>query len=290
MMLYKSLSAALAISIFAMGGPAQGQYRPPPAPSERQSTEQPQVLKEIGIDQKLDNQVPLDVEFKDEHGKTVTLADYAGDKPIVLSLVYYGCPMLCGQVLNGLTRSLKMLKDVPMLPGKDFEVVTFSFDPEETPELALEKKTNYVKEFNQPGAEKHWHWLTGSEENIKKVADAVGFRYTWDEKQQQYAHASAVFILTPDGKVSRYFFGIEYSPKDMRLGLTEASNGKIGGPVEKVLLFCFHYDPTVGKYSMMVMRLIQVGGIITLLGLGTFMFFMLRRDYKTTHNAETTNS
>lgn len=288
MMLYKNLSTALVVSILLAGGTAQAQYRPPAAPAgERQSTEQPGILREIGIDQKLDNQVPMDVEFTDEHGNKVTLADYGGERPIVLSLVYYGCPSLCGQVLQGLTRSLKMLKDVPMLPGQHFEVVTLSFDPSEGPELAMEKKKTFVKEFNQPGAEDHWHWLTGSEENIKKVADAVGFRYAWDEKQEEYAHASAIFLLTPDGKVSRYFFGIEYSPKDMRLGLAEASSGKIGGPVEKVLLWCFHYDPTLGKYSMMVMRLVQVGGILTLLGLGTFMFLMLRKDFKPGQKAET---
>jgi protein SCO1/2 len=289
MKLYNVVTAAMVLSL-SLGAPAFGQYQPPPAPAERQATEQPGILKEIGVDQKLDNQVPLDLEFTDEHGKKVTLGDYAGERPIVLSLVYYGCPMLCGQVLNGLTRSLKMLKDVPMVAGKDFEVVTLSFDPSEKPELAMEKKKNFVKEYDQKDAEKHWHWLTGDEENIKKVADAVGFRYAWDEKQQQYAHASAIFLLTPDGKVSRYFFGIEYSPKDMRLGLTEASNGKIGGPVEKVLLFCYHYDATLGKYSMMVMRLIQVGGILTLLALGSFMFVMLRKDFKAGPKAETTNT
>ncbi len=287
MMLYKK---ALSVSAFTilLCVPTQAQYRPPPNPGERQSTEQPEIFREIGVDQKLDNQVPMNLEFTDEHGKKVTLADYAGDRPIVFNLVYYGCPMLCGQVLNGLTRSLKMLKDVPMLPGKDFEIVTLSFDPRETPELALEKKQNYVKEYDQPGAAEHWHWLTGNEENIKKVTDAVGFRYAWDEKQQQFAHASVVFLLTPDGKVSRYFFGIEYSPKDLRLGLTEASDGKIGGPVEKILLLCYHYDATLGKYSMLVMRLIQVGGIITLLGIGSFMFLMLRRDYRVSHKTNNT--
>lgn len=276
---------ALAVLLCA---PSQAQYRPPPNPGERQSTEQPGILREIGVDQKLDNQVPMDLEFVDEHGKKVTLGDYAGERPIVLSLVYYGCPMLCGQVLNGLTRSLKMLKDVPMLPGEEFEIVTLSFDPREKPELALEKKKNYIKDYNQPGADDHWHWLTGTEENIRKVTDAVGFRYAWDEKQQQFAHASVVFLLTPDGKVSRYFFGIEYSPKDMRLGLTEASDGEIGGPVEKILLLCYHYDATLGKYSMLVMRLIQVGGLITLLGLSSFMFIMLRRDYRVVHTTNNT--
>lgn len=268
--------------------PSQAQYRPPPNPGERESTEQPKIFREIGVDQKLDNQVPMDLEFTDEHGKKVTLGDYAGERPIILNLVYYGCPMLCGQVLNGLTRSLKMLKDVPMLPGKDFEIVTLSFDPREKPDLALDKKNTYVKEYDQPGAAEHWHWLTGNEENIRKVTDAVGFRYAWDEKQQQFAHASVVFLLTPDGKVSRYFFGIEYSPKDLRLGLTEASDGKIGGPVEKILLLCYHYDATLGKYSMLVMRLIQVGGLITLFGISSFMFIMLRRDYRVGHKTNNT--
>lgn len=261
---------------------AQAQYRPPANPGgERQNPEAPGILKEIGVDQKLDNQVPMDVTFRDEYNKEVTLSDYAStQRPIILNLVYFECPMLCNQVLNGLTRSLKMLKDVPMVPGKDFEVVTISFDPRETATLAMEKKKNYVKDYDQAGADKHWHWLTGTEENIKRITDAVGFRYTWDEKQEQYAHASAIFLLTPDGKVSRYFFGIEYSPKDMRMGLTEASGGKIGGPVEKIMLLCYHYDATLGKYSAMVMRMMQIGGIITLLAVGTFMFIMLRRDYK----------
>lgn len=288
MKLLKQVSSVMALMLVLVG-PSQAQYRPPPAPEgERQSTEQPGILREIGVDQKLDTQVPMNLEFTDEHGNKVSLSDYAGDRPIILSLVYYGCPMLCGQVLNGLTRSLKMLKDVPMEPGKDFEVVTLSFDPSETASLALEKKQNYVKQYDHPGAEEHWHWLTGEEENIRKVADAVGFRYAWDEKQEQFAHASAIFLLTPDGKVSRYFFGIEYSPKDMRLGLTEASDGKIGGPVEKFMLLCYHYDATLGKYSMLVMRLIQVGGLITLLGLGSFMFVMLRRDYRAPRKAKNT--
>ncbi len=275
-------------TIMVVAAPSQGQYRPPPNPGERQATDQPAIFREIGVDQKLDNQVPMDVPFLDENGKEITLADYAGERPIILNLVYYGCPMLCGQVLNGLTRSLKMLKDVPMLPGKEFEIVTLSFDPRETPELALEKKTNYLKDYDQVGAEEHWHWLTGTEDNIKQVTDSVGFRYAWDEKQQQFAHASVVFLLTPEGKVSRYFFGIEYSPKDMRLGLTEASDGKIGGPVEKILLLCYHYDATLGKYSMLVMRLIQVGGLLTLFALGTFMFIMLRRDYRVEHTTNNT--
>lgn len=274
--------------MMSLVAPSVAQYRPPANPGgERQNSEAPGILKEIGIDQRLDNQVPMDVEFTDEFGKKVTLQQYAKPgRPIVLNLVYYGCPMLCGQILNGLTRSLKMLKDVPMVPGKDFEIVTLSFDPRETATLAMEKKKNYVKEYDQPGAEEHWHWLTGTDENIHKITDAVGFHYAWDEKQEQYAHASAIFILTPDGKVSRYFFGIEYSPKDMRLGLTEASGGKIGGPVEKLLLLCYHYDATLGKYSATVIKLMQVGGILVLAALGSFIFIMLRRDFKNKPDAD----
>lgn len=266
------------LGILSLALPAMGQYRPPELKGERQLQEPPEILRNVRIDQKLDNQVPLSVPFVDENGKTVTFKDYTDKgRPIILSLVYYGCPSLCGQILNGLTSSLRML---PMEPGKDFEVVTLSFDPTETPELAAEKKANYLKVYRKPEAAGHWHWLTGEEENIKKITNAVGFHYEWDEKSKEYAHASAVFLLTPDGKVSRYFFGAEYSPKDMRLGLTEASDGKIGGPVEKFMLLCYHYDATLGKYSATVMTLIKIGGIITLLSLGAFMFFMFRQDMK----------
>lgn len=280
--------ALVVMSLVLLATPIPAAYDAPPSPGgERQGNQLPGILREIGIDQRLDNQVPMDVEFTDENGKKVTLADYSqAGRPIVLNLVYYGCPMLCGQVLNGLTRSLKMLKDVPMIPGKDFEVVTLSFDSRETASLAMEKKLNYIKEYDQPGASEHWHWLTGAKDNIQKITDAVGFRFAWDEKQQQFAHASAIFLLTPEGKVSRYFFGIEYSPKDMRMGLTEASGGNIGGPVEKIMLLCYHYDATLGKYSVLVLRLIQVGGILTLLALGSFMFFMFRRDYKAKPKAQ----
>lgn len=254
------------------------QYRPPRLDeSTRPASEKPAVLKEVGIDQKLGNQIPLDAKFRDETGKEVTLADYAGDKPIILSLVYYGCPLLCTQVLNGLTRSLRALT---MSPGDDFKVVTLSFDPRETPQLAMEKKANYLKEYRHPKAEENWHWLTGSEDQIKAVTDAVGFRYVWDEKFQQYAHGSAVFLISPDGKVSRYFYGIEYSPKDMRLGLSEASEGRVGSLADQVLLFCFHYDPSVGKYTLTVLRLIQVGGVITLSLVLSFLFVMFRREFK----------
>jgi len=275
----KLFAVAVLYSSLAGSGFATVGYNPPLL-TEKAPSVKPAITKDIRIDQKLDSQVPLDVPFLDENGSTVTLGDYAGKKPIILNLVYFGCPMLCGQVLNGLTQSLKMLKSVPMVPGDDFEVVTISFDPRETPELAKKKKASFIKELGQPGAEKHWHWLTGKEKNIRAVTDAVGFHYVWDEKFQQYVHATGIFILTPKGRVSRYFFGATYSPKDMRLGLSEASGGKIGGPAERLLLLCFHYDPTQGKYSVMVFRLIQIGGLLILAALVSFVALMLRSDSK----------
>jgi protein SCO1 len=271
----KALMSTAGLMILAQS--VFGQYRPPKLGAERPANEPPAILKEVGIDQKLGNKLPLTAKFRDENGKEVQLADYMGDKPVILSLVYYGCPMLCGQILNGLTRSLRALE---MTPGKDFKVVTISFDPREKPNLALEKKTNYLKEYRNPSAQENWHWLTGDEADIKAVTEAVGFRYTWDEKFQQFAHGSAIMLITPDGTVSRYFYGIEYSPKDMRLGLTEASGGKVGGLAEMLLLYCFHYDPTQGKYTMLTLRMIQVGGILVLTLLGSFMFVMVRRDIK----------
>jgi protein SCO1/2 len=277
-MMFRSTIALLICGVLSTGATGWAQYRPPvlgdQAPPAQQ---QPAILKEIGIDQKLGEQVPLDAHFKDENGKDVSIRDYTGDKPIVLNLVYYGCPMLCGQVLNGLTRSLRAL---PMEPGKDFKVLTISFDPKEKPELAAEKKKNYLKEYRNENAKDNWHWLTGSEDQIKRVTNAVGFRYVWDEKFQQFAHGSGIMVLTPEGKVSRYFYGIEYSPKDMRLGITEAANGKVGSLADKVLLFCFHYDPSASKYTLSVLRLIQVGGSITLIALVTFLFTMFRKEFR----------
>jgi protein SCO1/2 len=275
-MMFRCTIALLVCGALSLPGLAPAQYRPPELNQAPPANQQPAILKEIGIDQNLGAQVPLDAHFKDENGKDVTIQDYTGEKPIVLNLVYFGCPMLCGQVLNGLTRSLRALE---MDPGKDFKILTISFDPREKPELAMEKKKNYLKEYRNDNARDNWHWLTGSEDQIKKVTSAVGFRYVWDEKFQQFAHGSGIMVLTPDAKVSKYFYGIEYSPKDMRLGITEAGNGKVGSVADKVLLWCFHYDPTAGKYTMAVLRLIQVGGIITLAGLGTFLFLMFRKDF-----------
>ncbi|MFB3904812.1 MAG: SCO family protein [Acidobacteriota bacterium] len=236
---------------------------------------QPYPLTKVGIDQKLNSQVPLDLRFRDEAGKQVRLGDFFGKKPVVMSLVYYECPMLCTLVLNGMLTSFKVLSfDV----GKEFEVVTVSFNPKETAQLAATKKESYLRRYGRAGAEKGWHFLTGDEDQIARLADAVGFRYTYDPKTEQYAHASAIMVLTPQGHVARYYYGIEYAPRDVRLGLVEASANKIGSPVDQVLLYCFHYDPLTGKYGLMVRNLLRIGGIGTLVVLGGFIFLMLRRE------------
>jgi len=235
----------------------------------------PSNLSEVRIDQKLDSQVPLDLQFTDETGKVVRLGDFFGRKPVVLSLVYYECPMLCTLILNGMLGSFKALSfDV----GEEFEVVTVSFNPKETPSLASAKKKQYLGRYNRPEAEKGWHFLTGKEDQIARLADAVGFRYTYDPKTEQYAHASGIMVLTPKGHVARYFYGIEYAPRDMRLGLIEASANKIGSPVDQILLYCFHYDPLTGKYGMVIRNVLRLAGLATVLLLGGFITLMLARD------------
>jgi len=224
------------------------------------STGLPKALENVGIDQRLNEQVPLDAVFKDEQGREVRLGQFFKGKPVVLSLVYYTCPMLCNQVLNGMMGSLRQ---VSFNIGEQFEVVTVSFDPRETPDLAAAKKSTYVKAYNRPGGEAGWHFLTGDEANIKRLTEAVGFRYTWDEQTKQFAHASSIMVLTPEGKLARYFYGIEYPPRDLRLGLVEASQNKIGTPVDVLMLYCYHYDPATGKYGAVVMNIMRLAGGVT---------------------------
>jgi protein SCO1/2 len=233
------------------------------------------ILKQIGIDQKLNEQLPLDLTFKDESGRTVQLREYFGNKPVLLSFAYYECPMLCTLVLNGAVRAMRAM---PLELGRDFVAVNISFNPREGPALAAAKRDTYVREYGKPGAREAWHFLTGNEENITKATQAAGFRYTWDEATQQYAHASAIMVLTPEGKFSRYFYGIEYIERDLRLGLIEAASNKIGSRVDQVLLLCFHYDPVTGKYGLLITRVLQVLGSATVLVLGSFVIVMLRRD------------
>jgi len=244
-------------------------------PPRVSSAELPKALEGVGIDQRLNERAPLDVEFLDEQGSPVTLGDYFGEKPVILALVYYECPMLCTLELNGLLRALRVL---PLEPGKDFEIVTVSFDPGETPALAAKKKQEYAAQYGREGGEQAWHFLTGSEASIEQLTRAVGFRYKYDAKTDLFNHASAIVVLTPEGRLSRYFYGIEYSARDLRLGLVEASAGRIGSPVDAILLYCFHYDPETGKYGVVIMNVVRLAGVATVIILGGFIVLMLRRD------------
>jgi protein SCO1/2 len=240
----------------------------------------PRALTDVGIDQKLNEQLPLDLVFRNENGEDVKLGSYFGKKPVVLSLVYYQCPMLCNQVLNGMVTAFKVMA---FKPGEEFDVVTVSFDPRETPGLAASKKKTYVDylpEAKRAGAASGWHFLTGDEASIKRITDAVGFRYHWDQATEQFAHASGIFVATPQGKLARYFYGIEYAPRDLRLGLIEASENKIGSPVDQLLLYCFHYDPATGKYGAAVMNLMRVGGVVTVIAIFGLLLALRRRGAK----------
>lgn len=238
----------------------------------------PQLLRDVGLDQKLGEQIPLALTFRDESGRGVQLRDYFDGKPVILALVYYECPMLCTQVLNGLLRSLENLRlDV----GKDFSVLAVSINPRETPELAASKKKIYAGLYGRPGASHGWHFLTGREDAIRQLAKAVGFRYAYDPASGQYAHATGIMVLTPGGTLSRYFYGIEYPSRDLRLGLVEASANQIGSPIDQILLFCYHYDPATGKYGLIIEKVTQAAGLGTALALGIFMFLMFRRDRHT---------
>ncbi|MGO8815784.1 MAG: SCO family protein [Terriglobia bacterium] len=233
----------------------------------------PSQLRGVGIDQRLNNQVPMDLKFRDEAGQTVTLGSYFGQKPVILSLVYYTCPMLCTMAENGL---LNALRDVNFNIGEQFEVVTVSIDPTETPEMAMGKKAVYVGLYGRPGAKQGWHFLVGDEPSIRTLTRAVGFHYNYIPETRQYAHATGIVVLTPQGKVSRYFYGILYPSRDIRLALVEASNEKIGNPVDAVLLYCCQYDPTTGKYSVVISRILRIAGAITLLSMGTLIFALSR--------------
>ncbi len=240
-------------------------------------TEIPEQLKEVGIDQRLGSQIPLDAEFDGENGQKVRIGQLMGKRPTILALVYYECPMLCTMVLNGALRSLRVLK---LNAGTDFDIVAISFDPEETPALAAKKKAEYVDRYKRPGGAAGWHFLTGDKVNIQKVADAAGFRFKRDTVKNQWAHASAIMVVTPDGRLARYFYGVEYSARDLRLALVEAAQGKIGSVVDQILLYCFHYDPATGKYSLMVLNLMRAGGVLTVLSLLLFWLVTYRENSK----------
>jgi len=266
------VSGALAIALLAHPATVAAQFTDP----NQGIGVRPELLKEVGVDQKLNDEIPLNLAFRDEHGRPVELAQFFGSKPVILTLVYYNCPMLCTQVLNGLDRSLQL---IPMEIGKDFNVVTVSIDPTDRPVIAEAKQAMYAGMYRRPGAQYGWHFLTGDEPQIKQLADSVGFRYAYDSDSKQYAHASAIMLLTADGKISRYFYGVSYPERDLRLGLVEASQGKIGTPVDQVLLFCYHYDPHTGKYGLLISRMIQMGGLVTVLIGGIFLILLFRGEH-----------
>jgi protein SCO1/2 len=245
---------------------------PPPGPA---ALEQIPILRDAGLEQKLNSPLPLDTPFVDEQGRAVTLADYFGKRPVVLALVYYECPMLCTQVLNGLVGSLHALS---FSSGAEFDVVAVSFDPGETPAMAAEKRAAYLRRYGRPDAERGVHFLTGRETSIKSLTEAVGFRYAYDSKIDQYAHPAVITVLTPEGRVSRYLFGIEFAPRDLRLALVEAADNRIGTAIDQMLLFCYHYDPESGTYGLAITNVVRLGGILTVLALGTFILINLRRE------------
>lgn len=235
----------------------------------------PAILRDIGWDQRLGDKVPGDILLRDESGQEVRLGSYFGKKPVVLSLVYYECPMLCTLTLNGMSSALGVLS---YDAGKEFEVVTVSFEPKETSELAAAKKKAYLQRYKRPGAAEGWHFLTGDAPQIARLTQAVGFRYAWDAASNQYAHPAGVLVLTPDGTVARYLYGVEYAPKDLRFAIIEASQGKVGTPIDSAVLYCYQYDPTTGKYTAAAMRLMRLAGVVTVLALGGFIVTMWRRE------------
>jgi protein SCO1 len=247
----------------------------------------PSLLSGVGIAQRLNQPLPLNLAFTDDAGRPVHLGDYFGKRPAILALVYYRCPMLCSEELDGLTSALQMVRFVP---GKDFNVIVVSIDPSEGPDLAAAKKRSYLKRYGHPETANGWHFLTGTQPNIDALTQAAGFKYVKltvpGSTATQYAHASAIQIVTPEGKLAQYYMGVEYSPKDMLLGLNEASANRIGSPVDNILTYCYHYDPGINKHSLIVARVVQLGGLVTVVSLGSFMFLMFRRDYHLAHPAD----
>ncbi|HTC64872.1 MAG TPA: SCO family protein [Candidatus Saccharimonadales bacterium] len=246
-------------------------------PAAAQQSTTPAILKKVGIQQNLNAQVPPDLEFRDETGKTVRIGDFFGKKPIVLSLVYFDCPALCTEVLNG---ELRTMNAISLNLGSDFEAVTVSFEPKDTPALAKAKRDVYIGQYGRPGAADHWHFLTGEQQSIDALTNVAGFQYAYDPAIKQYAHAAAIMVLTPDGHIDRYFYGVIYPARDFRLGLVEASQGKIGTITDHALLYCYQYDPMTGKYGVVIINVLRIAGGLTVLVLGIFMTIMFLRERK----------
>jgi protein SCO1 len=258
---HKLLSSAALL--FACGLPLAAQYP------------RPKLTNGIGIEQKLNSPVPLDLSFHDESGQLVPLRTYFGDKPVVIELVYFKCPSLCPMSVR---ESVTGLRRVALEPGKDYDVVVVSFDPADTPQIAAEKKADYARQFGRQSFNSGWHFLTGSQDSISRLASAVGFKYRWDDATKQFVHAGGIMVATPDGHLSRYFYGIQYAPQDLRMALVEASEHKIGSPADYITLFCFHYDATQGKYTLAIVNLLKLASAATLGGLLILLYFLMRRD------------
>ena len=255
---------------------AWSQAAPKLQPGDAIPNQKPSILDQVGLDQRLNQQVPLDLAFVDDNGQAVQLQQYFGQKPVLLMLVYYQCPMLCTQVLNGFTGAMNGI--VRFNIGREFNVVTVSIDPRDTAQDAAAAKKRYLQRYRRAGAAEGWHFLTGKKDQIDALAQAVGFRYAWDPEIKQYAHASGIMLLTPSGRVAQYYYGIEYAPRDIQFGLIEASKGKIGNVVDQVLLYCYHYDPRQGKYGAAIFNVLRLTALATVMALGGFMLIMFRRD------------
>jgi len=286
MLTKKLLAARLCALALLVAGHAQAQTPQGLAEPGEPTSAKPGILGKIAIDQRIGEQLPLHLQFTDERGQQVRLGDYFGKRPVILALVYYECPMLCTQVLNGLVSALGVMS---FEPGREFDVVAVSFNPREGPGQASQKKANYLERYGRPHTAAGWHFLTGKEESIKRLTDAIGFRYEFDPEIQQYAHGAGIEVLTPKGAISKYFYGIEFSARDIRLGLIEASEDRIGTPIDDVLLFCYHYDPATGKYGAAVLRLVRIAGVATVLGFLAFLIVTLRRERAANREPRTSN-
>ncbi len=275
-----AIAAACVLALTGLARPAAAQYNGVPASGMMTKGGMPagitpNDLKKVSFDQELGVQVPLDLPFRDETGRAVQLSQYFTGRPVILALVYYECPMLCVQALNGLVKSLKVLA---LEPGRDYAIVTVSFNPAETPREAAAKKDEYVGRLGKPGAAGAWHFLTGPESSIRLLTDTVGFHYVYDPATKQFAHPTGMIVLTPEGKVSKYIYGIDYGPRDLRFALIEASDHKVGTPVDRLLLYCYHYDPTTGKYGLVLMNVLRLGGVVTIVMIGGFIVLMRRHE------------
>ena len=270
---------AIAIVVLALAAAASAGAQTAPANLGKSSTGLPSQLQNVGFEPPLNGQIPLDLGFRDESGRDVTLREYSGQRPVLLALVYYGCPMLCNQVEMGVVGSLKMLS---FTPGRDYEVVFVSFDPRENPAMAAQKKESAMSHFGRHDTASGWHFLTGSKESIDALTKAANFRYSFDTRINIFAHASGIMLLTPDGRISRYFYGVEYPSRDVRLGLVDASAGEIGTPIDHLLLFCFEYNPESARYSATILKIIRLGGLLTIFTIVAAILIFRRRDLRAT--------